>query len=96
MPRLVLTAAALVAIVAAQPSAGPAAAQATERCYGVSKAGQNDGIGDAESAGSATVDFQGDAWTWTPAGTCLTLPLPARPDGTPRRGSYRPLDRDAP
>ena len=80
VPALALAAAAL-----AGPA--PALAQATERCYGVSLAGQNDGIGEAESRGSATRDFQGDAWTWTPADRCLTLPLPDQPDGTPRRGS---------
>lgn len=75
---------------------GPAGAQTTERCYGVSKAGENDGIGDAEAAGGASVDYQGDAWAWVPAGECLTLSLPAQADGTPRRGSYEPLDRDRP
>jgi uncharacterized membrane protein len=42
------------------------------------------------------VDYQGDAWTWVPAGACLTMPLPAQPDGTPRRGAHEPLDRDQP
>lgn len=93
MSRLVLTAS-LAAILAAPLGAVPAAAQSTERCYGVSRAGQNDGLGEDETAGSASVDFQGDAWTWVPAGRCLTLPLPDQPDGAPRRGSYQPLARD--
>ena len=42
--------------------AGAAAAQSTERCYGVAPAGENDGIGSREAPGSSTVDFQGDAW----------------------------------
>ncbi len=95
MPRLVAIAA-LAAALSAPLGAETASAQATERCYGVSRAGQNDGIGDAETPGTATLDFQGDAWTWAPAGRCLTLPLPDQPDGTPRRGSYQPLDRDRP
>lgn len=95
MPRLVLTAA-LAATLALALGAPPASAQTTERCFGVSRAGQNDGLGDAESQGSATADFQGDAWTWVPTGRCLTLPLPVQPDGTPRRGSYEPLGRDLP
>jgi uncharacterized membrane protein len=89
MRRLVPIVASAVALTAAL-----AAAQTTERCYGVARAGADDGVGAAETPGSSTVDFQGDAWTWTPAGRCLTLPLPDQPDGTPRRGSYEPLDRD--
>ncbi len=94
MPRLVPTATLAAALAAAL--AAPAPAQAPERCYGVSRAGQNDGLGADDTPGTATVDFQGDAWTWVPAGRCLTLPLPVRPDGAPRRGSYEPLSRDAP
>ncbi|MBP7241427.1 DUF2282 domain-containing protein [Amaricoccus sp.] len=73
-----------------------AQAQQSERCYGVSPAGRNDGIGEAETPGGATIDYQGDAWTWTPAGRCAILPLPPQADGTPRRGAYLPLERDLP
>jgi uncharacterized membrane protein len=65
-----------------------------ERCYGVAPAGENDGIGEREDPGSSSVDYQGDAWAWVPANTCLTRPLPPQPDGTPRRGSFEPLARD--
>jgi uncharacterized membrane protein len=74
--------------------AGPAAA--AERCYGVALAGQNDGIGTDASPGTSTVDYQGNAWTTVPDGTCLTMALPVQPDGTPRRGALEPLDRDRP
>lgn len=87
---------AALAVLAALASPPAAQAQAAERCYGVSRAGQNDGIGAQERPGTAEVDFQGDAWTWVPAGRCLSLPLPDQPDGAPRRGSYEPLDRDRP
>ncbi len=83
------------AVLAGLVLAAPAAwAQGQERCYGVARAGENDGIGNNDTAGGSTVDFQGDAWKWVPAGTCLTLPLPQQPDGTPRRGALEPLDRD--
>lgn len=82
--------------LAAFAAAGSAAAQERERCYGVALAGANDGIAEAEAPGAATLDYQGDAWTLTPPGACLTLPLPAQADGTPRRGSYEPLSRDRP
>jgi uncharacterized membrane protein len=84
-----LGAAALAAALTA-----PADAQERERCYGVAKAGENDGIGTDSNPGSSTVDYQGDAWTWVPQGKCLTMPLPVQPDGTPRRGALEPLARD--
>jgi uncharacterized membrane protein len=74
----------------------PGVASAEERCYGVALAGENQGIGAREAPGSSSVDYQGDAWVMVPDGTCLTRPLPVQPDGTPRRGSPEPLDRDRP
>lgn len=71
----------------------PANAQATEKCYGVSLAGENDcaaGPG-TTCAGTSTVDYQGNAWTLVPAGTCETMELP---DG--RMGSLDALERDLP
>ncbi len=74
-----------------------AQAEDMEKCYGVSLAGQNDcaaGPG-TTCAGTSKVDYQGNAWTLVPAGTCLTMELPAGADGQPRMGSLEPLDRDA-
>ncbi|MCE8007985.1 DUF2282 domain-containing protein [Aestuariivita sp.] len=70
-----------------------ASAQAKEKCYGVSLAGQNDcaaGPG-TTCAGTSTVDYQGNAWTLVDAGTCAEIDLP---DG--RIGSLEALDRDLP
>ena len=93
---------ALAASVAAALSlaGGHAHAQSgdMERCFGVSPAGQNDcaaGPG-TTCAGTSTVDYQGNAWTMVPAGTCETMELPAQADGTPRMGSLEELDRDLP
>ena len=86
--------AALAAVLAL--TAAAAAAQEQEKCYGVARAGENEGIGSGGAPGTGTVDFQGDAWIMVPAGTCLTMPLPVQPDGTPRRGALEPLDRDRP
>jgi len=68
-------------------------AAAAEKCYGVSLAGQNDcAAGPGTScAGTSTVDYQGNAWTLVPKGTCASIELP---DG--RVGSLEPLDRDLP
>jgi uncharacterized membrane protein len=70
----------------------PASAQnAKEKCFGISLAGQNDCAAGAGTtcAGTSTVDYQGNAWTLVPAGTCATLELP---EG--RTGSLEELDRD--
>ncbi|NJM83089.1 MAG: DUF2282 domain-containing protein [Tabrizicola sp.] len=74
-------------------AAGPAAAQENEKCFGVSLAGKNDcaaGPG-TTCAGTSKVDYQGNAWTLVPAGTCATIELP---EG--RTGSLEALDRDLP
>lgn len=64
-----------------------------EKCYGVSLAGMNDcaaGPG-TTCQGTSTVDFQGSAWAFVPAGTCASIEVPGD-----RAGSMKPLDRDLP
>ena len=71
-------------------------AQDAEKCYGVSLAGANDcaaGPG-TTCAGTSKVDFQGNAFSLVPAGTCATMELPAMADGSARQGSLEALDRD--
>ena len=66
---------------------------ANEKCYGVSLAGENDcaaGPG-TTCQGTSTVDYQGNAWTFVPEGTCATIELPGD-----RMGSLSELDRDLP
>ncbi|OCW59653.1 DUF2282 domain-containing protein [Hoeflea olei] len=73
-------------------SAGSALA-ATEKCYGVAMAGQNDcaaGPG-TTCAGTSKVDYQGNAWKSVEAGTCTTMSLEGG-----RKGSLEPLERDMP
>ena len=50
----------------------PAQAQSKEKCFGVSLKGKNDcAAGPGTScAGSSTKDYQGNAWTYVPAGSC--------------------------
>ncbi len=79
-------------------TATTATAQAKEKCYGVSLAGQNDcaaGPG-TTCAGTSTVDYQGNAWKLVDAGTCADIELPKAADGAARKGSLEPLDRDMP
>ncbi|MGJ8622603.1 MAG: BufA1 family periplasmic bufferin-type metallophore [Yoonia sp.] len=75
-----------------------AAAQSQVKCFGVSLAGENDcaaGPG-TTCAGTSTVDYQGNAWTLVPEGTCETMDLPAMADGSERMGSLEALVRDLP
>jgi uncharacterized membrane protein len=90
--RTLAVAGALAAALAAHV-ATPAAAQEQEKCFGVSLAGENDcaaGPG-TTCAGTSTLDYQGNAWTLVPAGTCAEMDLPDS-----RMGSLEPLDRDLP
>ena len=92
-----LTFAATAAAALAAHATGAAAA-GQEKCYGVSLAGENGcAAGPGTScAGTSTVDYQGNAWTLVPAGTCADIELPAMADGTERKGSLEELSRDLP
>ncbi len=78
---------------------GMVAAQATEKCFGVSLAGENDcaaGPG-TTCAGSSTADYQGNAWSMVPAGTCETTKVEGMDaSGNERMGSLEELMRDIP
>lgn len=49
-----------------------------EKCYGVALAGKNDcAAGPGTScAGTSTTDYQGNAWKYVDAGTCLDIETP--------------------
>ncbi|MEO1199674.1 MAG: DUF2282 domain-containing protein [Pseudomonadota bacterium] len=75
---------------------------AQEKCFGVSLAGQNDcaaGPG-TTCAGTSTVDYQGNAWTLVPEGTCETAELPGGRAGATLTGleaeGFEGLARDLP
>lgn len=73
-----------------------------EKCYGVSLAGKNDcAAGPGTScAATSTVDYQGNAWTLVPAGTCATIELPdgrvGATDAVLKDEGYKGLARDLP
>jgi len=76
-----LCAAALVASIStgmAQAADTGPAKKATEKCYGIAKAGKNDcAAGPGTScAGTSTTDYQGNAWKLVKAGTCLKTKTP--------------------
>jgi uncharacterized membrane protein len=87
------------ALAAALAATGTAAtAESNEKCFGVALAGQNDcAAGEGTTcAGTSKVDYQGNAWKMVPAGSCVTMELPAGADGAARMGSLEALDRDLP
>ena len=61
-----------------------------ERCYGIALAGENDCRAGAGTSceGTSTVDFQGNAWTYTPKGSCEYI---TTPEG---EAALKPLDRN--
>lgn len=65
---------ALAMVVAVAPT--DAVAQAKEKCYGVSKVGENDcanAAGTHSCAGQSTVDYDGGEWKAVAAGTCTDM-----------------------
>ena len=87
-----------LALIGACASVTGAAAQDMEKCYGIALAGENGcaaGPG-TTCAGTSTIDYQGNAWSLVPAGTCEDMAVPAAADGMARMGSLEPLTRDLP
>ena len=85
---LAATAFALSALAAGAAMAADAGDK--EKCYGVSPAGKNDckaGPG-TSCAGTSKMDYQGDAWTLVPKGTCASMKTPK---GT--MGSLKPITK---
>lgn len=96
MSKTIIAASAVATAISGLATA--AAADGDVKCFGVSLAGENDcaaGPG-TTCAGTSTVDYQGNAWTLVPDGTCETMELPAMADGTERMGSLEALERDLP
>ena len=86
-----LSAAALALALGAAFAALPAAAQSgksadkadKEKCYGVAMKGRNDCAAGAGTtcAGTSKVDYQGNAWSYVPKGTCEKMTAPKSPTG---------------
>jgi uncharacterized membrane protein len=71
--------AAALAMIAAPASAAPKPPQPTmDKCYGIALKGDNDcaaGTG-TTCAGTASADYQGNAWKYVAKGTCDTIKTP--------------------
>ena len=86
--RNIAIAAAATAFVSTTGLAGPVKAQPTkDKCYGISKAGQNDCAAGAGTtcAGTSRRDYQGNAWKYVAKGTCTAIKTPRGP------GSLSPI-----
>ncbi len=71
--------AAALAIVTTAASAGPKPPQPTmDKCYGIALKGDNDCAAGAGTtcAGTASADYQGNAWKYVAKGTCGTIKTP--------------------
>lgn len=69
--------------IAAAPVAAQDKMMDKEKCYGVALKGKNDckaGAG-TSCAGTSTKDYQGNAWSFVPAGTCAKTASPTSPTG---------------
>ena len=72
---------AFLAMPAAAQTPGPSADK--EKCYGVALKGKNDcaaGPG-TTCAGTSKVDYQGNAWSYVPKGSCEKLMSKTSPTG---------------
>jgi len=73
-----ITLAALASGAALAQDKGASIKGEKERCYGISLAGKNDcaaGPG-TTCAGTSKTDYQANAWTYVPKGTCTTMKTP--------------------
>jgi uncharacterized membrane protein len=80
-----LPTAALALALATAFTALPAAAQKAdkEKCYGVALKGKNDCAAGAGTtcAGTSKMDYQGNAWSYVPKGTCEKMMSKTSPTG---------------
>ncbi len=92
---MILASALMTAITLAAADVAVAGKTAKEKCYGIALAGENDcaaGPG-TTCAGTSTIDYQGNAWTLVPAGTCESTTITTA-DGRAITGSLISLPRD--
>jgi uncharacterized membrane protein len=67
-------------------------ASSKEKCYGISKAGENDcaAAGNNTCAGTSKADYDKEAWKLVPKGSCETTEVTLK-DGMPRKGALQPI-----
>jgi uncharacterized membrane protein len=93
-PTTKLPAVALALALGAAFTTLPAAAQSAdkEKCFGVALKGKNDcaaGPG-TTCAGTSKVDYQANAWTLVPKGSCETMVSKTSPTGHGQLKAFKP------
>ncbi len=82
---------AALTVAAAPVAAADAKKTETEKCFGVAMKGKNDckaGAG-TSCAGTSKVDYQGNAWTMVPKGTCEKTASPSSPTGKGQLAEFK-------
>ena len=77
--------------VAAAPAAAQDKMADKEKCYGVAMKGKNDckaGAG-TSCAGTSRIDYQGNAWSFVPKGSCEKMASPPSPSGKGHLGEFK-------
>ena len=89
---LALSTALSLASVSAKAADAPGAQR--DKCFGVALKGKNDCAAGANScAGTSTLDHQGDAWKYGPAGTCEKTASPTSPTGYGQLAPFRAVKK---
>lgn len=81
----------MASATASAASHGGAMKAETEKCFGVAMKGKNDckaGAG-TSCAGTSKVDYQGNAWTMVPKGTCEKTASPTSPTGKGQLAEFK-------
>ena len=89
-PAFVALASAIALGLAAFALPTGASAADLEKCYGIAKAGQDDGSKEVNIPGMSTVDFQGGAFKYVTKRTCEEISTPFG------AGSLKPLENRPP
>jgi len=84
--------AAIAAAMAIAAETATAAESKNEKCYGISKAGENDCAASNSNtcAGTSKVDYDPLAWKLVPKGTCEAMEVTLK-DGKTRKGALEAI-----
>ncbi len=82
---------AFIAAMAMASAPAVAADAEKEKCFGVAMKGKNDcaaGPG-TTCAGTSKIDYQANAWSYVPKGTCASMTSPTSPTGKGQMAAFK-------
>lgn len=88
---LALALGAAFGLAASPAAAADGKAAEMEKCFGVAMKGKNDckaGAG-TSCAGTSRIDYQGNAWSFVPKGSCEKMASPTSPSGKGQLGEFK-------